>query len=372
MTINRLLVRWAAGWTERTDATSIAGVGRKEGTLYLGALSSLPEVRTVADGQLALFARPRVQTDIGINPAGADDTPFLGVNIGDTVSVNGDAGHRVLALGVTRDPETGYPIYQPTLNDDIILDPDERAHRWLRKLTQGSLGGRSNAAQPPVPIALRRGYAQSGGTDCAEEVFTESFNKADGALGPDLTWVVWDFSGAITVVSNTVGIVVDPTDGALAWADADVGLGTGMYVEATVADVGYPIDNPVFSYWQFSLLLRWNGDSTGAGAKYYQANFAQKANSTTQSVVTTLTEAGTPTATADIDAIQIGDRVRAEITDADDELRIYVNGGLVLTGAMPSMTPAPTDGKGGVYLAWDDAHPTSEVRLDAFEVGTLC
>ncbi len=124
MRVNTLLVRWAGGWTERKDLASIAAVGRIEARLDLGSITSLPEAHRVADAQLAEFARERTQTDIGIMPAGSD-VPYVDFNVGDTVTVEG-VSHRVLGLTVSVDQVTGRPIYIPTLNDDIVLGPDER------------------------------------------------------------------------------------------------------------------------------------------------------------------------------------------------------------------------------------------------------
>lgn len=156
MRTNSFLVRWGGGWAERVKAASVATVGRMESLLGLGALGSLAEVYRVADGQLDEFARARTQTDVSILPIGSGDTPYVGVHVGDRITVQG-VPHRVLGFTVSEDQATGRTLYVPTLNDTVVLDPIERMAQAIAKMIPGTLGGRSKVAQPVVPVAIPRG-----------------------------------------------------------------------------------------------------------------------------------------------------------------------------------------------------------------------
>lgn len=187
MRVNVFLVRWVGGWLERKSSSSIASVGRIEQRLDLGAITSLPEAKRVADGQLDEFSVDRTQTDIEIAPT-VGDVPYDDFSVGDTITV-ASVAHRVLGMTVKEDTkQTGRPIYTPTFNADIILSPEERMFQVMRKMLNGTLGGRSKVAQPVVPIAKPLGRAP------IPVCQTDDFDRANNAsLGAD-----WDTSGYST------------------------------------------------------------------------------------------------------------------------------------------------------------------------------
>lgn len=156
------LVRWEGGWAERGDAAAISADGRIEALLGLGALNSLSEVYRVADGQLDEFARERAQTDIAIAPVDNTDTPYLAFVVGDEIDVEGDA-HRVLGMTVTEEADTGRAIFTPTLNSDVVLGFEERTFQAIRKMINGTFGGRSKVAQPVVHVFVPRGLLGGSG-----------------------------------------------------------------------------------------------------------------------------------------------------------------------------------------------------------------
>ncbi len=208
MRANTLLVRWQGGYVECKDITSISAVGRIEARLDLGAINSLPEAIRVANEQLAEFARERTQVDVKIYPAGGD-VPYEDFAVGDTITVE-SVSHRVLGMTVTFDQNTGRPIYTPTLNTDVVLGPEERVFQALRKMVNGTLGGRSKVAQPVVPIARPLGRAPVIAEVC--ETFTVADATPWGGTG-DLAWTITvTDAGGLSIVSNRV---VGRTDGSL-------------------------------------------------------------------------------------------------------------------------------------------------------------
>lgn len=147
--VNALLVRWAGGYTWRTDASSISTYGRREGFLALGAVQSLAEARRVADAVLANSSSPRISTTAAIEPSGSGDVPYDDWDVADYLAapVSGDpTTKRVMALTVTEDAE-GNPIYVPELGS-LRDDEDRRLQRWLKRMANGTLGGSVESATP--------------------------------------------------------------------------------------------------------------------------------------------------------------------------------------------------------------------------------
>jgi hypothetical protein len=165
--INALLVRWAKGWHEVSDAAAVGLYGRHEGTLALGVEQSVAEVERVGAGQLAVAPREEIAVDL--DPTGPADTPYAAFAVGDVVGVPGTDGlpaqERVMALTVAED-ENGRLSWVPELKD-VLLTQAERTEQALAKMANGSLGGTSAVASPlpnyvtPAPIPKTGG---GGGT----------------------------------------------------------------------------------------------------------------------------------------------------------------------------------------------------------------
>lgn len=149
--INALLVRSGTGWTERTDAPSIATNTRFEAFLALGAIQTEDGVDAYADSQLDIYADPREEITAGIAPIGTVDTPYLDYQVGDVVTVPDSAGaptsERVRAITVTEDADTGIAVFTPTFKD-FILERAEQIQVAIKKMSNGSLAGSSQVAQP--------------------------------------------------------------------------------------------------------------------------------------------------------------------------------------------------------------------------------
>lgn len=81
------------------------------------------------------------------------------------------------------------------------MSNDARIAQAIRKLIPGSLGGQYKGAQPVIRALIDRGPKANTTEVCPVAIdTTETFNKANGTLGPEMTWTV--NSGTMEVVSN--------------------------------------------------------------------------------------------------------------------------------------------------------------------------
>ena len=200
MKINALLVRHRDGFSEFTDAASVAANGRKEGYLLLSEASEA-EAQAIAEGTFAFAATDQWAVRLGLEPSGENDVPYTDFAVGDLVTAPGPDGDplqlRVQALTVTEDGE-GNVVYAPEVGD-VLLDPQGRLRQWLERTGSGALGGRSKAAQP-----VGGGGGGSGG-HAARPVLAETPTAAS----------------PVVAVSRTAG---DIGVSATAWTDLNTGL----------------------------------------------------------------------------------------------------------------------------------------------------
>lgn len=149
---NALLVRYADGYTWVEDAASTGVYGRKEGFLTLGA-SPAGEAARIADAVLADHAYPTIATTITVQPAGAGDAPLDAWGVADTVTCpdqgGGTVAARVMAVTVTEDG-MGDPVFVPELRA-IPAARERQTARWLKRMSNGALGGTVASASPAVP-----------------------------------------------------------------------------------------------------------------------------------------------------------------------------------------------------------------------------
>lgn len=148
MTTNALLVLWHGGWRERLDYTSISSHVRVEGLLGLGSIQSTQEADRVADAQLEIFSTPRVEITVGTDPVSADDAPYLGYQLGDTVVIDSEA-ERVVSISISED-DNGVLTFVPQLRNSLP-DVQERLDLVVKKMSNGTLGG---SAKPATPASL--------------------------------------------------------------------------------------------------------------------------------------------------------------------------------------------------------------------------
>lgn len=150
--VNALLVRYPAGYIERTDAGSIATYDRHEGFLSLD-VETYDEAVRIADLVLGRTADPQVATQIGIEPDAADE-PYAAFLVGDLITapdIDGTpASVRVVAVTVSEDTE-GNPQFVPEVGV-LLLDPTVEQARTLRRLSGGVLGSIVQSAAPVVTV----------------------------------------------------------------------------------------------------------------------------------------------------------------------------------------------------------------------------
>lgn len=157
--VNVLLVRWFGGYQEVANAASVTEHGRREALLTLGSVTTTEEVTRIADALLALTADPRVATEMGIDPTGDGDQPYVDFTLGMTITAPDEDGNetaqRVVSITVTED-ENGEPSYATELKDTMQV-LEEQTNRWLKLLLAGTLRGNARNAVPVIPPATTNG-----------------------------------------------------------------------------------------------------------------------------------------------------------------------------------------------------------------------
>lgn len=157
--VNSLLVRWFGGYIELVNPTSSAARGRKEGLLQLGNISTLDEATRIGEGFLALNADPRVATNLGVEPAGGGDEPFVDFSVGDTITAPDEDGtaseQRVVSLTVSED-DNGEVTYATELKETLLVQ-EEQFNRQLKLLLAGTMKGAAKNASPIMPPPVTNG-----------------------------------------------------------------------------------------------------------------------------------------------------------------------------------------------------------------------
>lgn len=151
MIANALLVLWHGGWRERLNYDVISGSVRVEGLLGLGSIQSPQEADRIADAQLDLFSTPQVEITIGMDPLSEEDTPYLGYNLGDTMTI-AESVERVISISITEDDD-GILTFVPQFRDSLPTEQD-RLNLAIKKMSNGTLGGSSKPATPASLINI--------------------------------------------------------------------------------------------------------------------------------------------------------------------------------------------------------------------------
>lgn len=145
--VTTLLVRWAGGFHE----VSWPGAPeRHEGFLSAGNLASVEEVERVALGLLGRMHEEQEQVTVSQEPVGVGDTPYFAYGVGDYVTAPDSTGaatsQRVRSFTVKEDGQ-GDPVFTPQLRD-AMLETEDRLLRALKRMANGSMQGRTDAAAP--------------------------------------------------------------------------------------------------------------------------------------------------------------------------------------------------------------------------------
>lgn len=147
---NALLIRYAGGYTEITDATSISTYGRVDEYLELGWVQSEVEAQRIGQEHMDLASDPLYSTTTVIKPSSAATTPYLAFEVGDSPNVTDETGslvaQRCQSLSFT-DEDPGYEGWSGEFNS-IALEGWDRHEIWLRRMASGALAGGSRVASP--------------------------------------------------------------------------------------------------------------------------------------------------------------------------------------------------------------------------------
>ena len=171
--VTALLVRWGGGYVEVEDAAGITAFGRIVGFVKLGEIQSAEQATVIGQSLLAKRSIPPAAVQADIEPD-VDSTPFADFNVGDTIDCPDEdlVGQptRVISIGFTED-DVGDPIYSVELAARH-LEPDERMHKWLSRMSRGALDGTVLAASPVAPAAEPATKVGEGGGAPNEILFS--------------------------------------------------------------------------------------------------------------------------------------------------------------------------------------------------------
>lgn len=154
--VNALLIRYAGGYTEVTDTSSISTYGRFDDYLELGWVQSETEAQRIGTEHLATRSAPQYATTAGINPSGDSTTPYVGFDVGDSPQVIDSTGAlaemrcRSIALN---ELDTGLLQWSSEFNA-IALELETRHENWLRRMDAGTLAGGSRVASPAASAPI--------------------------------------------------------------------------------------------------------------------------------------------------------------------------------------------------------------------------
>lgn len=150
---NALLVRYRDGYKTGFSA-NLSTYGRREGFLNIGDVSEVNAVNATITQVLAVQSVLQEAVTIGVEPTSSDDTPYLGVWVGDYVTAPAADGtptsYRVVSMTATCDDE-GFAKFVPELRtrtDEVA----ERTRLWLKRIGDGTLAGRSQKATLIRPL----------------------------------------------------------------------------------------------------------------------------------------------------------------------------------------------------------------------------
>jgi hypothetical protein len=155
-----LLVRWERGFTDTEDAALVTAHGRRGGFLALGGVRSETTAQDQGDKVLSRMGERTTQTKAAYDPASRAVEPYgsAGPEPGDSLTLpdidGGTESQRVLQIE-TRMDSTGLPVFGLALNS-ILVERAKRVEVTLRRLANGTLGGRSGTSTIPyLPRPVR-------------------------------------------------------------------------------------------------------------------------------------------------------------------------------------------------------------------------
>lgn len=150
---SNLLVRWSLGWIDVNPPAPISG-RRREATLSLGNVPSVNEAISAGRRLLDVVGGVRETIAIGILPQSDATTPYQGWRPFPNTFItapgwSGPAAQKVASVTVTQDDD-GELLYEMDLIDRVA-DNEARIQRWLKRMSNGAVGGQTAQASPERP-----------------------------------------------------------------------------------------------------------------------------------------------------------------------------------------------------------------------------
>lgn len=179
-TINVLLVRWEGGWVDMPH-TSATG-RRREATLAIGNIKAPLEAFAAARGVLDQMNATSERVIAGIHPIDENQTPYVQWRPVPNVHLsfpNWDGtptAQKLVAVTVSQDDASSIINYAPELKDPVT-DQTERLQRWMKRMSNGAVGGRSRIASPERPIV--QPFERTGKPTAT---FSQTSMNTDGTL----------------------------------------------------------------------------------------------------------------------------------------------------------------------------------------------
>jgi hypothetical protein len=203
-TASTLLVRWSLGWIDVYPTTPVSG-RRREATLSLGNVGAINEAITAGQRLLEVVGGVRETVALGVIPRTDSTTPYQGWRPAPNTFItapgwSGPAAQKVASVTVTQDDD-GELLYEFDLIDRVT-DNEARIQRWLKRMSNGTVGGQSAQASPerpkwsPKPVGRKpTATFMQGGVDD-----TGALLPVFAGRGPDLPaetrgelreWYIW-------------------------------------------------------------------------------------------------------------------------------------------------------------------------------------
>lgn len=186
---NVLLVRYAEGYREVADTSNVTANGNREGFLALADIDDTSAVDDAGSRWLESLTSPVPAITAGIEALSDAETPYVGWRVRDLLTIPNEAGtptaYRVTAITVTEDNANGALTFTPELRSNLEVDRD-RVERWLKRLSDGTLDGRS-AGTTPIDREASPGIVPAGKQPISEQTFSMQLPEAEESPADTVT-----------------------------------------------------------------------------------------------------------------------------------------------------------------------------------------
>lgn len=232
-----LLVRYGRGFTDTEDAGLVTAHGRRVQLLALGGIGSRTAAIDQADKIIDDLGDDRVQVAATIDPENTASEPYTLYTPGDSITSpmpdGSSSAQRVKACAVGAD--AGNPTWTIHLSS-VIAEQQKRQQIMLKRLANGSVGGRTNASTTPIqprPVRPR---------DPSKTQWSE--------IGPVVAYIgaVETFERAVRVREFRANVITPSTTGDITCVLLKDGVTVATVTIAQGSPEGYtPVTDVVYS-----------------------------------------------------------------------------------------------------------------------------